>query len=232
MSSLILTVAGIGPGDPELVTVGALRALEKADLVLLPCSKNGRKSVAGEIISSHLPQLETIPFLFPMTGDAPGRDAILREQLSLLENRWREAESVVLPVIGDSTLYATGSYLYNVWREIVPDLRLRLIPGVSAHAAAASRAGEFLAMGEQVLTIIPGTAEHEAISKALACTGVAAIYKPSALKDALKPLVNSAGPWRKIVRLDRAGLPGEQVFEGEDALERADEYLSIMLLWR
>lgn len=229
---MILTVAGIGPGDPELVTVGALRALAKADLVLLPCSKSGRKSVAGEIISSHLPELETISFLFPMTEDASGRDAILREQLSRLESRWRGAESVVLPVIGDSTLYATGSYLYGVWLEFVPDLRLRLIPGVSAHAAAASRAGEFLAMGEQVLTIIPGTAGHDEISKTLACAGAAAIYKPSALKDALKPLVGSAGPWRKIVRLDRAGLPGERIFEGEEALERAEEYLSIMLLWR
>lgn len=232
MSSLILTVAGIGPGDPELVTVGALRALEKADFVLLPCSKSGRKSVAGEIINSHLPELETIPFLFPMTSDASERDAILREQLFRLESRWREAASVVLPVIGDSTLYATGSYLYSVWLEFVPDLRLRLIPGVSAHAAAASRVGEFLAMGEQVLTIIPGTAEHQSIAKTLACTEVAAIYKPSALKDALKSLVNSAGPWRKIVRLDRAGLPGEQILEGEQALEQADEYLSIMLLWR
>lgn len=229
---MILTVAGIGPGDPDLVTAGALRTLEKADLVLLPCSKSGRQSVAGEIISSHLPGLEAIPFLFPMTGDASARDVILREQLSRLESRWRRAESVVLPVIGDSTLYATGSYLYSVWRELVPDLQLRLIPGVSAHAAAASRAGEFLAMGEQVLTIVPGTAEHGTISKTLACAGVAAIYKPSALKDALKPLVASAGPWRKIVRLDRAGLPGERILEGGEALEQADEYLSIMLLWR
>lgn len=229
---MILTVAGIGPGDPELVTTGALRALEKADIVLLPCSKSGRQSVAGEIISSHLPGLETIPFLFPMTSDASARDVTLREQLSRLESRWRGAESVVLPVIGDSTIYATGSYLYSVWRELVPDLRLRLIPGVSAHAAAASRAGEFLAMGEQVLTIVPGTAEHGTISKTLACAGAAAIYKPSALKDALKPLVASAGPWRKVVRLDRAGLPGERILEGEEALEQADEYLSIMLLWR
>ena len=55
---------------------------------------------------------------------------------------------------------------------------------------------------------------------------------PCALKESLKETVTAAGPWRKILRIDRAGLPDERIFEGEAALNPAEEYLSILLLWR
>lgn len=229
---MTLTVAGVGPGDPELVTVGALKAIADADLVLAPCSKRGKKSVAEEIILAHLPELKTVPFVFPMTSDVSERDRVLRDQLAELGGWLGNAESVVLPVIGDSTLYATGSYLFDIWRELVPDIKLRLIPGVSAHALAASRAGSFLAMGEEILTIIPCTAGADSVGRALRTADVAAIYKTSALDDGLRLIAGPSGPWNKIVRVDRAGLPDENIILGEEALEHSDEYLSITLLWR
>ena len=227
-----LIVAGVGPGDPGMVTAGALRTLEDADLVLIPHSRDGRPSVAEGAVRAHLRDGVAVSVVFPMIRDAQGRDAALRERLEELRPQWEGAGTVVLPVIGDSALYATGAYLYDVWKELVPDLELVLVPGVSAHSLASSCARRFLALGEDVLCIVPGTAEPGRIEAALRAADAAALYKPSALGDGLRPLVQRAGPWRETVRVDRAGLPDERILSGDEALAAAEEYLSVLLLWR
>ena len=227
-----LIVAGVGPGDPGMVTAGALRTLEDADLVLIPHSRDGRPSVAEGAVRAHLRDGVAVSVVFPMIRDAQGRDAALRERLEELRPQWEGAGTVVLPVIGDSALYATGAYLYDVWKELVPDLELVLVPGVSAHSLASSCARRFLALGEDVLCIVPGTAESGRIEAALRAADAAALYKPSALGDGLRPLVQRAGPWRETVRVDRAGLPDERILSGDEALAAAEEYLSVLLLWR
>ena len=142
------------------------------------------------------------------------------------------AVSVVLPVIGDSALYATGSYLFDAWKKIVPDLELSLVPGISAHQLAASRIGSFLAMGEDVFSVIPCIDDREGIVAALRRADSAALYKPCILREKLAEVVAEAGPWGRMARIDRGGLADEKIYEGAAALEPAEEYLSILLLWR
>ncbi len=226
------TVVGVGPGDPDLVTVGALKAVRNADLVLAPRSRAGQAGVAETVVRAHIPDLAVAPVLFPMTSDAGKRDAELKAQLEALRPRWRNARTSVLPVIGDSTLYATGFYLYGLWKELVPDLELELLPGISAHSLAAAASGSFLAMGTEIFTVVPATASQAKIAAALAAADSAAIYKPSALGDRLRAVVETSGPWSAPLRVDRAGLPDQRILRGEAALASAEEYLSILLLWR
>ncbi|MDR3265440.1 MAG: precorrin-2 C(20)-methyltransferase [Synergistaceae bacterium] len=223
---------GVGPGDPDLITIKALKVIEAADLVLVPVSGGERASVAEAIVRAHLKNLETVPVVFPMTKDEASRDRRLREQFEALRPRWTRARSVVLPVIGDSALYATAAYLCDAWRTLDPSVELELIPGVSAHSLAASCAGRFLALGDAVFSIVPGTAGPDIVARALSICDSAALYKPSALKDDLRPVVTSAGPWSRVLRVERAGLPDERIVRDDDALSPTPEYLSILLLWR
>ncbi|MBR1672929.1 MAG: precorrin-2 C(20)-methyltransferase [Fretibacterium sp.] len=226
-----LIIAGVGPGDPALVPPAVVSAAREADLVLEPRSHDGKPSVAGAALRANLSGLELTPLTFPMVRDAERRDAALLEQLLAIRPKWEDAATALLPVIGDSALYATGAYLHDVWRTLTP-LELELIPGISAHSLAASCAGRFLALGEEVLCVVPGTAPRERVEAALRAADVAALYKPSALGDDLREVVTRAGPWRDVVRVDRAGLSDERVLVGDEALNRPDEYLSLLLLWR
>lgn len=227
-----LSVVGVGPGNPDLITVKAIKVIKKADLVITPHSKSGRASVAEMAFRPHLPEVKTLQMVFSMKGDDAERDRLLKEQLEENRTQWENAESVALPVIGDSSLYATGAYLYDVWKELVPDLELELVPGIPAYSLAASLIPSFLVLHDEVLTLIPASKDIEKIKKTLAVSNTVALYKPYILRDKLKETVKSCGPWSKIYRIDRAGLPEQRILTGDEALDQAEEYLSILLLWR
>ena len=215
-----------------MVTIGAKRALDGADVVLVPVSSLGRVSLAGEIYSKLSPKKATHPFFFPMTDDASFRDSEILRQLDGYSALWKDASSVALPVIGDAALYSTAAYLYTIWRSLCPELELKLLPGVSAHSLAGCAAGEFLALGEERLAVLPGSADFSKLSETMAASDCVALYKPSALKGNLRELMAGTGPWKRVVRVHRAGLPEEYVATGGEALLPTDDYLSVLLLWR
>jgi precorrin-2/cobalt-factor-2 C20-methyltransferase len=229
---LILYGVGVGPGDPGLVTSEALRVLGGADVVFIPVSSKDRGSVAGDIYSKLNAERRTYPFLFPMTCDGAERDAGILSQLDEYGDLLRNAGSVALPVIGDSALYATAAYLYATWKNIRPDLELRLIPGISAHSLASCVAGEFMALGEERIAILPGSAEFSKLAETMSASDCVALYKPSALREELPGLIERTGPWRRAVRVHRAGMAEQRVVSGDEARAPTDDYLSVLLLWR
>lgn len=232
MSIHTFCTVGVGPGDPELITIKAINALKQSDLIVIPLSAKERESVAEGIIDEYVSGVPKLRLVFPMTRDAADRDGQLEAQLKENRAAWESARRVTMPVIGDAALYATSAYLFEVWRRLVPSLSLEIVPGISAHAAVSARAGRFLALGDDILTIIPGTAGAASVERALSASDAAAVFKPIALRGELRSVAVKVGPWRAILRADRAGLPDERILWGDEALETPDEYLSTLMLWR
>ena len=223
----ILTIAGLGTGNPELVSFAAVNSAKRSDLVLLPRANPEKSGVAEKIILAHVPELKYHTLTFPMILDISERNSLIKSQLENLRHELQVASEIFFAVIGDSSLYSTGKYLCESLRDLNLDFELRLIPGISAHSVAAACARKFLAAGDEILAIIPGTAEVSKIARALENSDCVAIYKPTALGN-IREIINPE-LW-EISRVDYAGLPNEKIFHGEAALENIHAYLSILLL--
>lgn len=226
-----LIIAGLGPGNGEFITFEAQTSAQMSDLIIVPRSKPDVPGLAEKIIRRCVDEKVFMPVYFPMINDEFERSRIIHEQLISSKSQWENAKTIFFPVIGDSVLYSTGAYLVDEMSKIVPELDTKFIPGISAHSLAASCAKKFLAMKDEILAIIPGTAESEKIIHTLKSSDCAAIYKPKSIKN-IHSIINPED-YAKILRVDFAGIPErEKIIEGPQAIENINEYISILLLWK
>ena len=229
-----LIIAGVGPGTPGLITLEALNEARRSDLILVPSLGAGknRRGIAEKIILAHVPEARVVRVNFPMIQDSDRRNGIILLQLNNIKADLKTSQQIFFPVIGDSLLFSTGAYLAEAFRKIFPDVTVNIIPGISVHSLAASYAQKFLAMSDEILSIVPGNASPEKIYDIMRTSNAIAIYKPNLLKN-LRELVEATGPYEKIFRVDHAGIPGkERVIDGLQALKRLKEYMSIIILWK
>ncbi len=227
-----LIIAGIGFAD--LITLRALRAARRSDVIIVPRTKQGEKGYAEKFISELLPERKCLHIYFPMVHDVNKSHAEIVSQLEAIRTELEDAGSIFFPVIGDAMLYSTGEYLQEAMTELFPNLETEFIAGVSAQSLAASIAGRYLAMRDEILTVIPGTAPLSKVMLALEGCECAVIYKPSALPD-IKQLADDfrMQHFGHIVRVDYAGIPErEKVIYGDKAFRNLTEYMSIILIWR
>lgn len=224
-----IIIAGLGPGDFGLVTLTALECARNADVIFVPRSDPEREGLAEKILAHHIHDAEFQHIVFPMTHDPERRSSRILSQLSALRPKWKDASTIFFPVIGDATLYSTGAYLLEAFRELDVNVEAEFVPGISAHSLAAACAKRFMARGQEIFTLIPGSADEGRIREALNCCDSAAIYKPTALRN-IRDLTQD---FSRIIRVDFAGIPElERITEGTAALENIHEYLSVILLWR
>lgn len=224
-----LIIAGIGPGKPELITIEAINQAKSSDVIIIPRSHDNVQSVSEKIILQNIHGSIITYITFPMIYDEQQRNNLIFSQLLKAKPKWEHAHKIFFPVIGDSTLFSTGAYLFEAFKKIIPDIDIEFIPGVSAHSLAAACAKKFVAQSDEILTIIPGTADRNKIQKALSLSDTVAIYKPTAIRN-LHELTEG---FHHIIRVDFAGIPErEKIYTGLEALHNIKEYLSIILLWK
>jgi precorrin-2/cobalt-factor-2 C20-methyltransferase len=192
---------GVGPGDPEHLTLKALKALKQADKVFVP--DGGR---AAEIVAEHV---EVEPLTFAMT------DVKSREQ------HWRSAArriaehqgTVAFATIGDPNLYSTFTYIANAVKALVPDVEIETIPGITAMQDLASRSGTVLAEGDETLALIPYTAGDATLRKALASADTVIVYKGGRHLPAVLKAVSDA---------NRQAVYGEELGRANQTLTAPD----------
>ncbi len=151
-----LYVIGLGPGDPELITVKAAKILRMAPIVFVPYSTGTNRSLAYSVIARYVSGSARIVFLgFPMVTD-PSMDVLLRNS-EVLCNELSNHEYGVYAVLGDPALYSTFYKLLNLLLTACQGISIEVIPGVTAMTACTARALKPLTMGDDALALIPST---------------------------------------------------------------------------
>ena len=223
---------GVGPGDPELLTMKAIHAIEKVDVLIAPKTEKMDGSVALSIAKPYLKKdIEIVYQVFPMVkgfaDDTQAWENNKKEILALLE----AGRNVAFLTLGDPMFYSTYIYVYRLLEH--EDIEIVTIPGVPAFVAIASQMGYPIVEGDDVLAVIPATAEPDKIQRALAAADNVVLMKVYKNFSDVAHQLAAHGMADKAVLVSRAGLSEERVIN--DVMAHADEklnYLSTILTRR
>ena len=235
-----LALVGVGPGDPQLLTVAAVQAIEAAAVVAYPVARLEAEGMAARIaapwIGSHQRRL---PLLFPMVAEAEPRRQAWHAAAEQLAQELAAGQSVVLLCEGDSSLYASCSYVLLALAQRDPPVPVRVIPGISAVSAAAAAASSQgypwpLALQQEPLLIrpTPETAEELEHLLALAAANgtVLALLKLGHRWSWVQPLLLARGLLDQALFAQRVGWP-DQLVEPAVMVSPAEQpYFSLLLI--
>ena len=136
--SASLTIVGVGPGDPSLLTIAAIEAIKKAKIIVFPISDDNKKSFAAEIVKKYTKFKKTIPIIFPMAREEFNPNQIWSIAVEKIINFIQNGESVVLLCLGDTSLFASSSNILRIIKHNYPEIITKTIPGISSVSAAAA----------------------------------------------------------------------------------------------
>ena len=149
---------GVGPGDPDLLTVKAVKAINDADIIMCPASKEERPSIALSVIDSIIDKSknqEIIKLIFPMTKDKDLLEQTWKKNAKLMAQTVLSGKNVVYITVGDPFLYSTWIYMHKDLTENYPEMDISVIPGIVSMFTFASKVGVSIAEGAEKVAIIP-----------------------------------------------------------------------------
>ncbi len=149
---------GVGPGDPELLTVKAVKAIQDADIIMCPASKEDRPSIALSVVDSLIDKSkkqEIVKLIFPMTKDKDVLEETWKKNAKIMAQTVQLGKNVVYLTVGDPFLYSTWIYMHKDLTEKYPEMNISVIPGIVSMFTFASKVGVSIAEGAEKVAIIP-----------------------------------------------------------------------------
>lgn len=225
---------GVGPGDPELLTLKAARVIAAAGVVAYPVARHGR-SVSRAIAAEHLrADAVEIVLTYPVTTEKThhpgGYEAALREfydaSAATLAEHLDAGRDVVVLCEGDPFFY--GSYMY-LHERLAERYETEVIAGVTSFSAAAASAGTPLAKRDDVLSVLPGTLSPDLLSARLQSSDASVVIKLGRTFDAVRKATEAAGVADRAVYVERASSGCERRMPLRD-VEGPVPYMSLVLV--
>ncbi|MEN8142381.1 MAG: precorrin-2 C(20)-methyltransferase [Thermodesulfobacteriota bacterium] len=212
-------VIGVGPGDPELLTLKAMRILNECPVWVVPKGSLKGESTALNIIGDTVSRQdkEVLEQYFPMKkihrgkkADPEVAKAWQQTALAICE-RLKKGQDVVFPTLGDPAIYSTGFYVCEALLEIMEDREVGIIPGVSSIGATAAAVGQPLCLGDERLVVIPATFENGKLKETLEQFDTVVLMKVHRVMDRLVPLLAELNLLDKAVLVERTSQNEERI---------------------
>jgi precorrin-2/cobalt-factor-2 C20-methyltransferase len=221
---------GVGPGDPELITVKAVRVIKEADIIFTAASSKNSYSLAVEIASPYISSTAKIEHLgFPMTKETDEVEAAWIANAKQIASSMKEGKTVVFLTLGDPTTYSTFGYILKKMKLIMPEADIETIPGITSFHAASARLNRILVEGEESLLVTSGAYGGDRIRQVKEVENVAIVKAYKNITD-INMALKDAGLYSKGVAVSKCGRKNEEIIEKLDDLETRDpDYWTLIL---
>lgn len=229
----VLYGIGVGPGEPELMTVKALQTIRNCDVIVLPAVSK-EECYAYRIVHAVCPEIEEKSLIcmpFPMIKDVQKLELAHERSYQAIEDYLKCGKRVGMLTIGDPSVYST--YLYMHHRAAEAGQKAIMISGVPSFCAAAGRLGISLGEKSEEIHIIPASYDvHKALGYGGTCIYMKSGKRLAELLAALREQ-ERAGREFQAYGVSNCGMENERVYEGLDELESAQGYLTTVIVkWR
>lgn len=215
---------GVGPGDPELLTVKAVKILQKADIIAVPDTGKGEKT-ALNIVAGYIKGKDTVLFPMPMVRDKALLDEKYTQAADGVCALLDSGKTVAFITLGDPSVYSTYIYVHKkVQQRGYP---AQLIPGVPSFCAVAARLGDSLCEGAQPLLIIPASYPHA--ETLLDFQGNKVLMKAGKSMPELKANLCQR-PGASVAMVSNCGMENEKVCRGVENMDENAGYFSIVVV--
>ncbi|HET9383479.1 MAG TPA: precorrin-2 C(20)-methyltransferase [Streptomyces sp.] len=230
MSSRLIGV-GVGPGDPELVTVKGVNALRAAEVVVVPVMDTGECGRAEATVLHHVPARKVVRVVFALNErtDRARREAAWDAAGARVAGLLRSHTCVAFATIGDPNVYSTFTYLARTVGTLLPGTLVETVPGITAMQDLASRSGAVLTEGTEPLTLVPVTAGAAVLRDALNGPGTVVAYKFGRQAGEVAEALRETGRLDGAVWGSALGLPGESVRPAAELGGAPLPYLSTLI---
>jgi precorrin-2/cobalt-factor-2 C20-methyltransferase len=226
---------GLGPGDPELLTLKALRLIQSTPVISY-FAKAGRKGNARAIVDQWMTgAAEEIPLYYPMTTehafDSPVYVSVLaafyEDAVARLSAHLDAGRDVALLAEGDPLFYGSFMHLYVRLRAHYP---VTLVPGVTGMTGCWSVAGEPMTWGDDTMSVLPGTLPHAGLVEKLRATDAAVIMKLGRNFAKVRAAVDEAGLLARAIYVERGTMADELVMPLAEKTDGKAPYFSLILI--
>ncbi len=222
---------GVGPGDPDLIPVKAVKILGNADIIFAAASTKNQYSRAVEIARPHIPPAVRIKMLsFPMTRDPQIRHRAWKENTQIILEALRQGLDAVFLTLGDCLTYATYGYILREMSRMAPEINIVTIPGITSYQAAAARVNLPLVEDEQSLLIVSGAQGGNNLRQACRLAENVVIMKAYRNTGDIVAALSETGMVANSVAVSNLGMKDEKVIPDIDRLaDRKPSYWTLVI---
>lgn len=230
----ILYGLGVGPGDPELITLKAARILNVVDIVYAAASTKNTYSLALSIARPHIPDSTPVKMLyFPMSKDRKVKEMAWKEHAIEIISELEQGRKVAFITLGDVMTYSTFSYVLKNVQNIAPEFPIISIPGVTSYQAAAACINVPLVEGEESLLLTSGAEGGDRLREFASKPECVVFLKAYRNVEDISAAIDEAGVYRRSIAISNCGQKDEKIFQNIDELrDRHPDYWTLIVAKR
>jgi precorrin-2/cobalt-factor-2 C20-methyltransferase len=224
---------GVGPGDPELLTLKGYRLLQESPVIAYPKKNEDERSYALGIVERYVDQTEKtmLGLVFPMTRNRAVLEPKWQETVETVWGYLKEGQDVAFVTEGDPMVFSTFIHLSRLLKDQYPQATVKSIPGVSSFHAAASQLHVPFADGDESVAVVPATKDLVKMKHVLELHDCVVFIKIAKVFDAILDLLTGMGIEKKAFVVTKVTAPDEMIWRNASELRGGKlEYLTLMVV--